>query len=406
MKLFNKLIIALFIVSALAFNANAEAKLVPYYSLNVGEGIAVPNKGEYLFGLNLTNDIGLLFSPTKESDHRILAFYELKYVGPGLHKQEGEKFSDRWMDHISMLRYNYSIDKYTAVKVQLDYMIEYKRTGTNEVWGNGLYDFTRTGFVLGVSRTFLEKLETEFNYGYHSLDFPNYTDLLAEFQSGGGATAESSAGKQNNTMSQFGISAKYGNSRAFFDSTSMPYDKQKVITETKQTDGTYYSAALQKDTILSFGVSHTQKLFNFVLVSPALNYKIKNSNQNFQNFATATSTVPVQYFGNYYGYTEYSFELPLSLLLSRKWEFNYTLEYNWKDYVDRQPRDSDGNFVDGKQHNYLSIMSVGFTYKPNEVTRTTFFYSYQAQTSNMKFEKYLPYNYDGHYFGINFNYTY
>ncbi|MHB9154937.1 MAG: hypothetical protein ACYC5N_04490, partial [Endomicrobiales bacterium] len=58
------------------------------------------------------------------------------------------------------------------------------------------------------------------------------------------------------------------------------------------------------------------------------------------------------------------------------------------------------------QANDLVILSVGFTLKPNDITRTTFFYTYQTQSSNMKFEKYLPYNYSGSFFGVSFNYTY
>jgi hypothetical protein len=412
MKKLSLVIILFTIIAITAKTAFAEAKIVPYYSLNVTEGVILPNEGDTMFGLNLTNDIGLLFSPAKESAHRILGFYELKYQGPGLHKEEGEKFSDRWMDHIGMLRYSYDIDKLTSVKLQLDDMTEYKRTGTNEVWGQGLYDFNRYGFTLGVTRTLFAKLDADLNFGYHTLIFPNYTDLLSEFQAGGGANAESSTGKQNQNVTQVDINLKYGQLRVTADSLLMSYTNQKVITGTVQPDGTYYTSTLQKDTVLSFGADYTQKLLGFLIISPAVNIKLKGSNQNYWQFSSTgtsssgLSSTPVQYLSNYYAYTEYYMAIPCTLLVSKRWEMFYTPEFDWKDYLNRPPMDSAGNFATGLQHNYLAIMSTGFTYKPNDVTRTTFFYAYQAQTSNMKFEKYFPYNYNGSTFGVNFNYTY
>ena len=399
------LIIAVLIILPVAVcKAAADAKIVPYYSFNTTEGVVVPNKGNTMVGLNLTNDIGLLFSPSNDSNQRLLGFYELKYVGPGLHKDEGEQFSDRWMDHIGLLRYSYYIDKYTSIKTQLDYTTEYRRTGTNEVWGTGLYDYNRKGIVLGVSRTFFEKLDTTLDLSYHSLDFPNYTDLLSEIQISSGS-ADSSAGKQNQNETQLNLSLKYGQLRTYINSTLMSYTKQKVVTNIVQPDGSFYSPTLQQDSIFTIGVEDTQKILNFLVVSPNANLRLKNSNQNYQ-FFKGTSTVPVQYFSNYYSYVEYYVGIPCTLLVGKRWELFYNLEYDWKTYVNRPPMDSAGNYLTGQQSNYLFLMSTGFTYKPNEVTRTTVFYTYQSQTSNMKYELYYPYNYNGNYIGINFNYTY
>ncbi|MCB4791873.1 MAG: hypothetical protein LHV68_08295 [Elusimicrobia bacterium] len=403
------IIISILLASSVV-GLNAEVKIVPYYSMNVTEGVVLPNKGDMMFGLNLTNDVGLLLSPSKESNHRILGFYELKYQGPGMHKVEGEKFSDRWMDHIGLLRYNYYIDKYTSIKIQANHTTEYKRTGTNEVWGKGLYDYDSNGFQFGVGRIFFEKLDTELSVGYSKLDFPNYTDLLYEAQASSGSTSESSAGKQNHALTQYNLNLKYGQSRVFFAYSLMAYEKQKVITQTTQPDGTLYSSTLQKDAVLTLGADHTHKIHNFLLITPSISWKLKGSNQNFWEFkssgTSSLATIPERYIANYYAYTEYYFGIPCSLLLSKKWDLFYNLEYDWKDYLERPPRDSDGSYLTGKQHNYLFTMSTGFTFKPNAVTRTTLFYTYQKQTSNMKYEQYLPYNYEGNFIGINFNYTY
>jgi hypothetical protein len=322
-----------------------------------------------------------------------------------LRRQEGEKFTDRAMDHIIITRHHYRFNDEYTLKTQLDYMTEYKRTGSNEVWGKGLYDFNRYGGGLTFERKFNNKLSLSVSQQYHYMDFPNYTDLLAEFQTGG-ESAETSTGKQNHNLYQTGLALNYGQARFSLDFLLMAYTKQKVVSETVQPDKTYYSDTLQRDTILSAGVRYEQALWKRILLTPELALKAKSSNQNYQHFTVATSSVPVRYIGSYYDYNAAAFSFPCTLLLSSRWEFFCNPEWEWKFYSSRPPRDADNNFVSGTQKNELLVLSLGFTLKPNDITRTSFFYTYQSQVSNMKFEKYLPYNYGAHFFGVNFNYTY
>lgn len=186
----------------------------------------------------------------------------------------------------------------------------------------------------------------------------------------------------------------------------MSYEKQKVIVDTVQDDGTYYSDTLQKDTMISLGAEYERKLSERVALTPSLSIKMKGSNQNYQHFAMATSSVPVQYLAQYYDYNEIILAVPVAVVLSKKWDFFAAPEIDLKSYSKRPPRNKDNEFISGKQKNNLFLLSLGFTLKPNDITRTTFFYTFQNQTSNMEFEKYLPYNYSGHFVGISFNYTY
>jgi len=48
-------------------------------------------------------------------------------------------------------------------------------------------------------------------------------------------------GKQNQGVSQFGLSAKYGNTKLSFDYSDMAYTKQKVVVAGVQSDGSYYN---------------------------------------------------------------------------------------------------------------------------------------------------------------------
>jgi hypothetical protein len=240
---------------------------------------------------------------------------------------------------------------------------------------------------------------------WHYLDFPNYTDILAEFQSGS-ESVESSAGKQNQNVYQLGGGVSYKKLSATIDYSMLAYTKQKVITDTVQPDNTYYNKTLQKDDIVTIGSEYSYRLWGFINMEPSVTVKFKRSNQNFQYFENATSTVPVRYFGDYYSYNQFTAALPLTFILSKKWDFFCATTLEYKNYSSRPPRDTDGNYLPAAQDSTMFMVSAGFTKHPNEVTSTTFFYNYQSQTSNMRFEKYLPYNYAGHYIGVSFNYSY
>ncbi|MFA5779530.1 MAG: hypothetical protein WC947_05300 [Elusimicrobiota bacterium] len=382
----------------------AEVKVAPYYSLQFAEGAFVPNVGEWNFSVNLLSDFGVIVKP--EGKHSYVGFYELKYTGPGLKRQEGEKFTDRTMDHLVVLRHNYNIFENYFLKSQVDYMKEYKRTGSNEVWGTGLYDFSRLGGLVFFEKKFSDELSSNISLQYHFLNFPNYTDLLAEYQAGG-ENIESSTGKQNHSLYQTGFSVDYKANHFTTDVFFQNYTKQKIAVKTVQPDGTYYSSDLQKDTIISFSIRHDENLWERVLFSPEISYKIKNSNQNYLRFTSIGSTETPSYFADYYDYNQFTFSFPVSFILQEKWEVSTGPEFDIKTYTKRPPQNDDGNFLISKrQKNHQFILNSGITFKPNAVTRTTVFYVFQNQTSNMEFEKYLPYNYTGNYFGIKFEYTY
>ena len=382
---------------------HAEMKLAPYYSLQLTEGAFVPNKGDWNFSMDVLTDIGVIAKPSETQ--AAVGFYELKYTGPGLKRQEGEKFTDRAMDHLGVFRYTYKFGGNYFIKPQVDYMKEYKRTGSNEAWGTGLYDFDRTGGMLTIGREFPGNAIVSLSGQYHLMDFPNYTDLFAEFQAGGGA-AESSAGKQNHKLIQLGAAVDIDTSRISYDLIFQNYTKQKVAVGAPQSGGSYYSADLQKDVLMNISASRGQK-WGIVHFDPSLYYKTKRSNQNYLYFTAVNSTEVPTYFAKYYDYDEIGFTVPVALMIGESWEFLATPEWAYKIYKSRNPRNTDGKFVtDEKQNNKLFILSTGFTVKPNAITRTTFFYTFQNQQSNMTFEKYLPYNYTGNFGGIKFEYTF
>ncbi|MFC1501246.1 hypothetical protein ACFL58_02205 [Elusimicrobiota bacterium] len=396
-------LLLLFSIIFCAMSAFAEVKIAPYYSIQFDQGIAIPTKGEWMYSADLTNDIGVILEPTK--NHQFVTFYELKYSGPGLKTEEGEKFTDRSMDHILVLQHNFDWKENYVLKSAIDHITEYTRTGTNEVWGTGLYDYLRYGFNVTLERKFNKDLSVNFNVQYHLLDYPNYTDILAEFQAGGEAI-ESSTGKQNQIIYQLGASTKYKKLFGAVDFSLMDYTKQRVVVDTVQDDQTYYSGNKQRDDLITIDAGYELRLWERISFVPAINYKYKTSNQNYQHFDSASSTVPVTYISDYYDYTQLNISFPIQLTLSKKWSFFCNPSIDVKTYLNRPPRDANNVFLTGNQHNELYVLGTGLTKQQNDVTKMTLFYTYQTQSSNMKYERYFPYNYAGHYFGISFNYTY
>jgi hypothetical protein len=186
----------------------------------------------------------------------------------------------------------------------------------------------------------------------------------------------------------------------------MNYEKQKVIIETVQPDGSFYSSTLQQDTLINLAASYEVLKTKKVRLIPELSLKLKHSNQNYQYFTVAVSSVPVRYVGDYYNYTSYSLSVPVSVTLSDKWSYFVNPQYIIRSYSSRPPRDANNNFIAGNEADNLLVLGTGFTMNTSPNSRTTFLFAYQAQSSNMKFERYLPYNYSGTYLGINFNFVY
>jgi len=398
------LLTVLFLISTSNFSLLTAFNLAPYYDFQFTEGVSIPSKGgDPTFTINLLNDIGLIVKSHEK--HSTIGFFELKYLGPGLKTQEGERFTDRYLDYLYLLRHNWKIKEKLTLRAQFDYMKENRRTGANEAWGYGLYDYNRIGGLVGVEKEF-EKFKLGGSIDYHYLEFPNYTDLLKEFQAGTGE-AESEAGKQNHNIIQVRGDLVYGLNKFNVGFALQSYTKQKVITDTVQSDGSYYSDTLQKDIIISLTAERTQKVSNRIVFVPSISFKMRDSNQNYQHFESAGSTSPVSYQSNYYDYSEVIFSLPVNFSLSKKWDFVFSPEFDYKFYSDRQPRDASNQFIEGEKQNImLTLLTLGFTKKATEVSSLSIFYTYQVQSSNMKFEKYLPYNYDGHFIGLKYAITY
>ncbi len=391
----------LIITLVLSVSAVSAVEIAPYYSYNLTQGASVSPEGNMGFLLNLSNDIGTIVRPM--DDHSFIGFYSVRYQGPGLKKQEGRRFRERYMNHIFAGRHHWNIGDMT-LKSQLSVLLERRRSGTNETWQGGLYNFNRYGGTTSLERE-LYGVDSVFSLGYHFVQFPNYTDLLAEIRQG--ADAEDTAGTQNHhsiRMAYSGALDLYSFGLAF---NPLFYTRQRVAVDDVQDDGTFYSSTKQRDLIVDASGSRVFFLSDSAIVSPEIELRYKTSNQNYQHFEHATSTTAVEYFDGFFNYIEPSLSSPLSVRLGDGWTYFFNPSLSFRQYLNRVPRDSSGEFLDGKkQYRLLGVHSTGFRKQTGESSSTTLFFTYQHQTSNMEFERYAPYNYAGFSFGLRFQMEY
>ncbi|MFN3550346.1 MAG: hypothetical protein ACK4WJ_00830 [Endomicrobiia bacterium] len=382
----------------LAYKIFAE-KWLPYYSFNFSEGIYLPSKGKWGFTTVLSNDIGFIIKAAEE--HTGLFYYQLRYEGPGLKRQEGEQFEQRTMGHMVALQYVYKYNLF-VFKTRFNYGYDFWRSGTNELWGLGLYDNEKIGISEEVEYKFSENFKLKGQLGYNFIKFPNYTNLIEEYITG---KEETTAGKQDNHMFVFRVKGNYKVHNFGFSYILQNYINQQVLNET----GTY-SQEKQKDFSLELNYyPESLKLVKFLSFSPYTAFRYKDSNQAFlylTSYDIITSTPQVV--KDYYDYTKIIISLPFNFYLTKTKMLSFVPEFEITSYLSRQPRDENNNFIENeKQNNFLVLYSLIYTSQSvDQHRKVSLFYTYQQQSSNMKFERYYPYNYSGHYFGVKFSYSY
>jgi hypothetical protein len=388
----------------------AKVEIAPYSSINFSEGLSMPSLGASLLSTNLSAELGTVVKPHEK--HNFFGLYSLRYDGPGFKKQDGRQFTERSLDHIFILQHQYAINDRFSLKERLSYMKEFYRSGANEAFGQGLYDFNRTGLFVSfgvngvpeIHSEFFEDVTAEASLSYDTLVFPNYTDLLKEFQiSQGQATTESATGKQDQSVYQIGLTLKKQSIHVTLKDSIQSYIKQKVIG----TNGAY-GGTLQNDNVLSLEAqTRIKAIKNVVSFAPGFKFNLKTSNQNYLYFKTlSVSTQTFTFLGNYYDYNEYNLVTELDFYLTKNKTLFLIPEFNWKFYTVRPAMDANYNILPEKQSVFLTLYTLGYQVKWNEVSTFTLYYALQQQSSTMKFEKYVPYNYSGNYFGMTFGFSY
>jgi len=386
------------VVTGILLVSFSEARVVPYWSLEFSEGSSASSTGSTLLGADIINDMGVIFKPFNK--HTCFILYELKYSGPGFKRLEGRDFSENSMDHMLFAQYQVALSDRYLLRTRLSSMTEFFRSGTNEDWGGGTYDFLRSGVFVEFEAKGYPTVSIEMA----TLLFPNYSDLLSEYQQGTGAVPDTGEGsKGDQSVTTIGTTYRYRKHKVSVKQGINNYIKQTVV----QPDGTYGSTK-QADNILTVKYDTLQRLGSFLFVEPEISLKTKTSNQNYMHYEVpgTTDVSKIHYVGNYYAYTQTSVGCRFDLYLTRSKSFFLKPEIIMKNYADRPALDAGNQLTNEKQNTTITVMTVGYSVKWNKVSRWTLLYSNHSQSSNVKYEKYVPYTYTGTYIGMKFAFTY
>ena len=384
----------------------------PFFDMTLSQAAYMPSEGNIFSGANINTQVGLL-SKITQKDH-LFGLYSFNYSGAGFAPQDSKQFTDRTMAHSFNFEYRRNIIDRLRVRPGVSFGRDYSRTGANEAWKNGLYNTKSSGLQLAADYNF----DTEKNgvvtlaYLVKKVEFPNYTDLLSEFQNVSNPHSVD-GGLNDQSLKQVSLRPVWGKWFGGVTYTQQDFKNQKVVDLTSlNTAG--YSDTAQKDKTTAFDVGFHHKLWIFELY-PTLTYTQRRSNQNFLRFKSlgATSadftsgTSDVYFVAKNYDYNETAFSVPLDLNITGKWAVGGSLNVVSREYTDRPKRDANNNYIAGtKQKNLMTTMTGSIRKRINEVAMVRLYYSLIVAKSNCEFEQYMPYNYTGNSLGLAYQLSY
>lgn len=409
-----KIILSAFIMAAAAGRLCAavaeDSKIfTPFFDMTMSEAAYLPSAGNIFSGGNMNTQVGLLSKISPKDS--IFGLYNFNYAGQGFAPQDSKQFTDRSMSHAFNIEYRRTLGEKFRIRPGISLAHDYSRTGANEAWKNGLYNMNSTGLQLAGDYMFdFEKNGIlTLTYLAKAIKFPNYTDLLREFQDPAN-TASANGGLQDQGIKQVSLRPSWNNFFGGITYTQQDYKNQKVVDATTGEYGD--TKQLDKTTTVDAGFHHSLWILE---VYPMLSYSMHRSNQNFLRFkylgAVKTDLQagdsPVTMVAKNYDYNETTLSIPVDLNITSKWALGGAMNITSRQYTDRPRRDSDNNYVAGtKQKNVMSTLTGSIRKRINDVAMVRLFYSLVVASSNAKFEKYMPYNYTGNTFGLSYQLSY
>ncbi|HAH32525.1 MAG TPA: hypothetical protein DCL44_09465 [Elusimicrobia bacterium] len=407
-----KIILSAVITAALAGRLCAavaeDSKIfTPFFDMTLGEAAYMPSVGNIFSGGSMNTQVGLLAKITRKD--QLFGLYNFNYSGQGFAPQDSKQFTDRSMSHSYNIEYRRSFGQKFRLRPGMSFANDYSRTGANEAWKSGLYNMNSSGLQLAADYVFdFEKNGiVSLTYLTKEIKFPNYTDLLREFQDPNN-TANANGGLQDQKLVQITLRPSWNNFFGGITYTRQDYTGQKVVANTG-----VYGDTKQQDKTTTFDAGFRQTLWIFELY-PMVSYSMHRSNQNFMRYkslgAVGTNLLDgssdVSFVAKNYNYNELTFSVPLDLNITGKWAVGGAINVTSRSYTDRPHRDSDNNYVGAMQKNLMSTVTGSIRKRINDVAMVRLFYSLTAASSNNKFEKYMPSNYTGNTFGLSYQLSY
>ncbi|HAF94849.1 MAG: hypothetical protein A2X34_08000 [Elusimicrobia bacterium GWC2_51_8] len=371
----------------------------PFFDMTLNEAAYMPSVGNIFSGGNINTQVGLLAKVT-EKDH-IFGLYNFNYAGQGFAPQDSKQFTDRSMTHAFNFEYRRNINEKFRVRPGVSLSSDYSRSGANEAWKNGLYNMSALGFQLAADYIFdFEKNGVvSLTYLSKAVKFPNYTDLLREFQDPSN-TANANGGLQDQGIKQVSLRPIWGKWFGGITYTLQNFDNQKVVENTG-----VYGTTKQKDTTTAVDAGFHHALWIFELY-PMASYTMHRSNQNFMRYKSLNDSASATFVSKNYDYNELTLSVPVDLNITSKWALGGALNMTSRKYTDRNRRDENNDYVDGLQKNLMTTLTGSIRKRINDTAMVRLYYALTVASSNNKFEKYMPGNYTGNTIGIAYQLSY
>lgn len=378
-------------------------RITPYFNMGLSESLFIQESGDFFSGAQIKTNVGLLANLTRTGKHALFGMYTLDYDGPGFEPQDTTEWRYRTMTHLMNAEYRLGLPRGFRLRPGAVVSRTFTRTGANEIWGQGLYDSRSKGGQLGLDYLF-PKGGATLSYSKRALEFPNYTDLLREFQNAANS-AETSGGLQDQDVKEMALSAYWKKLFAGVSKSDQDYSNQQVV----ESNGVY-GAEKQSDKVTSANAGFKGSLWRFE-VQPQATWSKRDSNQNFVRYkffgATNTTNGDVTFVANNYSYTQYSLNIPFYFNLTRAGTaLNFGYAVTRRNYAGRPARDENNDYKTEKQWNLLNTLTFGIRKRLNDLAFMKLTYSVVNGSSNNKFEKYIPYNFTGQAVGMAFEVAY
>lgn len=292
-------------------------------------------------------------------------------------------------EHTISLKY-VRVNDFDKVKPRISYSKALVKETKDEKWGRGLFDYNTVSIGVEFEQ---ERPHGTFaqSYDYFSVEYPNYSSLisLAETVIDTTTFSELSKNAGDNILNNSSHRASFSyiwfpNNDIMKVSTSFTYrvySDQTVVSKTGS-----FKSERRKDMLagLSF---RWEKPSKKLPLSFDFAFDRQFSNQNSYD---ASRT---KYIDDFYGYSRISAGSTVDFFFKNSSSFGYMLNWEKIYYSGRLAQDANGSYRSDKIHQEFWLNSFYFRYPLGKNIFTRFNYSYQASSSNMRYEAGYRYNY-------------
>ena len=373
----------------------------PFFDMNVTQAAYFPAGGSVFEGAQVNTALG--WNVKRGEKDNILALYNMRFTGAGFQFPDTQEFSSKDLLHHFSLEYSWQTGERSRLRPGLVYGTDFTRTAAGEIWGTGLYDNHYFGGQVAWDKSLQMKGKDALftaQWLIRSVKFPNYTDLLREFQ-GSASNVELAGGLKDQLFNELGVRLAWNHMAYGLKVNMLDFTNEKVV----ESNGSY-GATKQKDSNLAFTMDWEGKVWIFDAM-PGFSFTSHASNQNFLLFESITDPLP-EFRENYYSYGELEFNFPFIAPMSRtsKWAWILGMDYRYRSYSDRPIRSAENVFLGEVQHNGMFTLNTGWRKRINDISAWTLMWTFVHANSNNKFERYLPYNYYGNSLSLGYQLTY